>query len=228
MLPKSRKCRLGITGEVNPMPTPCDKTMKPFQLAVFLVASSKARELAARSVSMTLSVDGKSFGIYHALGGVLAFHLAEPGEVDAFNQTQIVYRTASMCLPLIEAANKIATDVEDKDGKVYALVTPLAVGTMVTLSNLQSSFATQGGKITSTSDAAADNRGGGNRQQGMDSMCNKGGIMYGATVERTIWTQSTSLKEKAGLYIPLHRFSRRDALQSPTNDIVLPTTESRK
>ena len=208
MVPDTRACRRGLDGAIDPFPRPCEQVMRQFQLAASLATFKAVPEIAANATSITPSVDGKAFGVYHTLGCVTDFLTMKEVAKDAFGQTYLEPAKLSMCMPLQEAANKIASDVLDRDGKLHTLVSPQAFGTMSTLANMDEVFVSEGAKMTTALDGAADNRGQGNLQIAMDAMCSDGSILNCATVKRTMWADARQRIHSAGLYAPIKRFFR--------------------
>ena len=208
MVPDTEKCRRGLDGPIDPFPRPCEQVMRQFQLAANLVVFRTVPDIAANANSITPSADGKAFGVHHTLGCVTDFLTMEEAAKDAFGQIHFEPAKRSLCLPLQEVANKIASDVLDKDGALHTLVTPLAFGVMSTLANLDEVFVSEGAKITTALDGAADNRGQGNLQRAMDAMCSEGSILHCATVQRTMWAEAREKIQSVGLYGPLKRFYR--------------------
>ena len=211
LLPASNKSRRDLQGPINTFVRPCEQTMRAFHLAASLVAFSKVPEIAEKANSITPSADGKSFGVHHALGCATDFLTMNEVTKDAFGQPHYEATKHSLCMPLQQAPNKIASDVKDRDGNSYTLVTPQIFGTMATLANMDCVYARFSNKVTGASDAAADNRGQGNLKRAMDAMCSQGSILYSATVDRSMWADARQLINGVGLYVPLKRFyERRD------------------
>ena len=213
MVPDTTKCRQGLEGKINAFSRPCDKVMRRFELCTSLLAFSRAPEVAHAANSIVPSIDGKSFGARHALGCCTDFLTTNEVARDAFDQPYYELTRKSLCMPLQEAANKVASDVKDKDGNMHKVVTPLAFGVMATLANMDEVIALMGHKVTGAFDAAADNRGKGDLQRGMDAMCSENSVLHSATVSRTVWADARDSIHKVGLFVPLKMFYERKDLQ---------------
>jgi len=206
MVPDTAKCKKGLEGFVNPFSIPCEQVRRQFQMAVNLATFKQIPDTAAKATSINPSADGKAFGVHHTVGCAIDFLTMTEVEKDAFGQPHYEPSRLSVCLPLQEAPNKIASDVLDSEGNLHTLVTPLLFGVMSTLANADEVMVSEGAKVTSALDGAADNRGQGNLQIAMDAMCSEGSIMHASTVRRTVWADAREKIHSVDLYEPLKRF----------------------
>jgi len=206
MVPDTRGCRRGLNRPIDPFPRPCEQVMRQFQLAACLATFKAVPDIAANATSITSSADGKAFGVHHTLGCVTDFLTMKEVGKDAFGQAHFEPTKLSMCMPLLETANKIASDVLDREGKLHTLVSPLAFGIMATAANMDEVTVSQG--ANTALDGAADNRGQGNLKIAMDAMCSDGSIQNCATVKRTMWAHAREKIHGVGLYAPIKRFYR--------------------
>jgi hypothetical protein len=119
MVPDTAKCKKGLEGFVNPFSIPCEQVRRQFQMAVNLATFKQIPDTAAKATSINPSADGKAFGVHHTVGCAIDFLTMTEVEKDAFGQPHYEPSRLSVCLPLQEAPNKIASDVLDSEGNLH-------------------------------------------------------------------------------------------------------------
>ena len=209
--PGTQMRRSAPKGPVQVFARPCNATMAIARHMFRMLLYDKARQLLPRADSIVIVTDGKSFKSRHAIGVIICIYYMEQGEEkDPFGNCPEVRRVIRIPLQLQMQANKMVSDLLDRNGKAHGQQTPFHVIRAFELAGLESVLRDYRHILCITTDAAADNRGVGKLKRGMDSMCGKFSLIESILVSGRAWAPVEEDLKRLGIRDVLLQFNEGD------------------